>query len=78
MNWSKIVASVGSHVELQPVARSLDAKGSALPYVSDAWLIAEANEDRLKIRSMRTGHETVLAKDHMHHYTSNPHRVTNG
>ena len=78
MNWNKIVASVGSHVELQPSACSLDARGNALLDVSDDWLITEAREDRLKIKNVRTGHETVLAKDHIHHYTSNPHRVTAG
>ena len=55
-----------------------DAKGHALPDASDDWLITEADDTRLKIQNVRTGHETVLAKDHIHHYTSNPHRVTNG
>jgi hypothetical protein len=78
LNWSKIVGNVGSHVEIQPAACFLDAKGHALPHVSDDWLITEADDARLKIQNVRTGHETVLAKDHIHHYTSNPHRVTNG
>jgi hypothetical protein len=78
LNWSKIVGNLGSHVELQPTTCFLDAKGNALPDVSDDWLITEANDDWLTIKNARTGHETVLAKDHIHHYTSNPHRVTNG
>lgn len=78
LNFNKIVGNVGRHIELQPAACFLDAKGHALPDVSDDWLITEASDDRLKIKNVRTGHETVLAKDHIHHYTSNPHRVTNG
>ena len=78
LNWSKIVGNVGSHVELQPAASFLDANGHALPDASDDWLITEADDTRLKIQNVRTGHETVPAKDHIHHYTSNPHRVTNG
>jgi hypothetical protein len=78
LNWGKIAANVGSHVELQPTACFLDAKGRAFPDVSDDWLITEADDARLKIQNVRTGHETVLAKDHIHHYTSNPHRVTSG
>jgi hypothetical protein len=78
LNFSKIVSNVGRHVELQPAACFLDAKGRTLPDVSDDWRITEAIDDRLKIKNVRTGHETVLAKDHIHHYTSNPHRMTNG
>jgi hypothetical protein len=78
LNWSKIVGNIGSHVELQPAACFLDAKGHALPDSSDDWLITEADDTRLRIQNVRTGHETVLAKDHIHHYTSNPHCVTNG
>lgn len=78
MNRSKIVGNVGSHVEPQLAACFLDAKGNALPDVSDDWLITDANEDRLKIKNVRTGYETVLAKDHIRHYTSNPHRIANG
>jgi len=78
LNWSKVVGNIGNHIELQPAACFLEAKGNALPDVSDDWLITEATDDRLKIKNVRTGHETVLAKDHIHHYTSNPHRVTNG
>jgi hypothetical protein len=78
LNWSKIVENVGSRVELQPAVCFLDAKGRTLPDVSDDWLIIEAIDERLKIKNMRTNHQTVLAKDHIHHYTSNPHRMTNG
>ena len=78
LNWDKIVSNVGRHVELQPPAYFLDAKGRELRNVSDDWLITEANDDRLKIKNLRTNHETVLAKDHIHHFTSNPHSVTNG
>lgn len=78
LNWSKIVSNIGINIELQPPACFLDAKGNALLDISDNWLITEADDDRLKIKNVRTGHETVLAKDHIHHYTSNPHRVTNG
>jgi hypothetical protein len=78
LNWSKIINNVGSHVELQPAACIVDAKGNVLPDVSDDWIITEADDDRIKIKNVRLGHETVLAKDHIHHYTSNPHRVTSG
>jgi hypothetical protein len=49
-----------------------------MPEVSDDWLIADVAPDRLKITNTRTGHQTVLAKDHVHHFTSDLIRSPDG
>jgi hypothetical protein len=49
-----------------------------MPRASDDWLIKDVTPDRLKITNTRTHHETVLAKDHIHHYTSDLIRSPDG
>jgi hypothetical protein len=62
---------------LVPVSRCLIVLGYPATKIIH-WLITEGDDARLKIQNVRTGHETVLAKDRIRYYTSNPHRVTNG
>jgi len=78
MNWDKVVKNVNRRVELQPPACFLDPQGREMPEISDDWLIAGATDDRLTITNTRTQHQTVLAKDHVHHFTSNLIRSPDG
>jgi hypothetical protein len=74
MNWEKIKKNIGKPVELHPKACFLDSTGREIPSVSDDWLILDTSTDQVTITNTRTHHQTVLAKDHVHHYTSNPSR----
>ena len=49
-----------------------------MPEISDDWQIADATDDRLMITNTRTQHQTVLAKDHVHHFTSDLIRSSDG
>jgi hypothetical protein len=78
VNWDKIIKNVNRRVELQPSACFLDSKGREAAEVSDDWLITDVTADRLLITNTRTQHQTVLAKDHVHHFTSDLIRSPDG
>jgi hypothetical protein len=78
VNWEKLMTNKGRHVKLQPDACFLDPGGRQIPYLDDDWLITDATPDRLKITNTRTQHQAVLAKDHVHHFTSDLIRSPDG
>jgi hypothetical protein len=59
-------------VELEPPTCFLDANGRESFPSSDDWRIAAVETEYIKIENTRTQHQTLLAKDHIHNYTSNP------
>lgn len=73
MNWAQLKKNVGWHIRLVPIACRLDLNGRPLPDRDDEWFIKEVGEDLLSIQHV-TGITAVLAKDHIHHFTSDPLR----
>jgi hypothetical protein len=78
MNLDQLKKSVGFRVQLVPIACRLDEHGFELPQIDDDWIIEDASPAGARIRNTRTDHVTVLAPDHIHHYTSNPGRSRGG
>ncbi len=73
MNWARLKKNVGWHVRLVPMACRLDEFGRPLPQHDDDWFIQSVDDELLRI-SHPGGIATVLAKDHIHHFTSDPAR----
>jgi hypothetical protein len=73
MNWDRIRKNVGWHVRLVPMACRLDQYGRPLPDRDDDWYIQGVEGDMMRI-AHAGGISTVLAKDHIHHFTSDPAR----
>lgn len=78
MNWEHMKKNVGCRVQLVPTACRLDDYGRKLPNVDDEWIIQEVGADGVRISNSRTGHSTILGKDHIHHFTSNPAEASVG
>lgn len=72
MNLDRIKKSLGERVQLLPPAISLDGVGQALPPADDVWIIEAVSDDGVRVSNTRTHHRTLLGKDHIHHYTTNP------
>jgi hypothetical protein len=72
MNLAQLKKAHGQRVQLIPVACRLDDLGRQLPEVNDAWLIDQVTDEGVHVSNPRTGHITVLGRDHIHHFTSNP------
>ena len=66
--------NVGFHVRLVPVAAPLDEFGRGMTRMDDDWIIEDVSNDEVRISNTRTGHATLLGKDHIYSYTSNPDR----
>lgn len=73
MNWDRLKKNVGWHVRLVPMACRLDQHGRQLPDRDDDWFIQGVEGDMIRI-AHPGGISTVLAKDHIHHFTSDPAR----
>lgn len=78
MNWEQIKNNVGFCVQLVPIACRLDENGCELPPMDDDWIIDAISTSGVRISNIRTGHTTILGKDHVHHFTSNPDRSQGG
>lgn len=78
MNLDQLKKNVGARVQLEPVAIRLDEYGRELPPMNDDWLIEEVTDVGVRILNLRTNHSTILGKDHIHHFTSNPGRSVIG
>jgi hypothetical protein len=78
MNWERLKKSVGSRVQIQPVACGLDKNGRELERTDDDWVIQGVTSDGIRICNIRTGHVTTLGTDHVHHFTTNPGRSEGG
>jgi hypothetical protein len=78
MNWEQMKHNVGCRVQLVPVPCRLDEHGCELPQVDDDWIVLEVSTTGVRISNARTAHVTILGKDHVHHFTSNPDRSQGG
>jgi hypothetical protein len=63
---------VGHRVQLVPAACRVDQFGRELPQIDDQWVVIAVTDEGVEIQNHRTNHRTVLANDHIHHFTSNP------
>lgn len=77
MKWDKLKANIGYKVQLVPTACHLDAGGDILPARGEDWTITSSGVDFLEIDA-GLGYRYLLAKDHVHHYTSDAHRSAQG
>jgi hypothetical protein len=77
MNWEYMKKNVGCRIQLVPIACRLDENGRELPQIDDDWIIEEVSDSGVRISDSR-GHVTILGKDHIHHFTSNPDRSRTG
>lgn len=78
MNWEQMKKNKGARVQVQPTACRMDKHGNALPAIDDEWLIQDVSDAGVQISNPRTGHQTILGKDHIYKYTSNPDRSQGG
>jgi hypothetical protein len=78
VNLDQLKRNLYQRVQLDPVACSLDASGNLLDRRDDDWTITAVTDDGVRIENQRTRLSTTLARDHIHHYTSNPDRSTGG
>jgi hypothetical protein len=78
MNLDRLKRNVGQWVQLLPSARRLDTQGGELESVDDDWILEAVGADSIGLSNPRTGHVATLGHDHIHNYTSNPQRSTQG
>jgi len=78
MNREQMKKNVGYRVQLVPIACRLEEGGRELPPLNDDWIINEVSNAGVRISNTRTGHETTLGEDHIHHFTSDPDRSRTG
>ena len=78
MNLDLLKKNVSQRVQLLPVAYRLDENGRELEPMDDDWIFGDVSNDTLRISNVRTGHVATLGKDHVHHFTTNPHRSEQG
>ena len=74
MQWNKLKQSVGYRVRLSPIAYRLDDLGRTIPELDEDWLISQGPSDETIQISRIAGHSIPLAKDQVHHFTSDPIR----
>jgi len=70
--------NTGARVQLKPTPYRLDDYGRKLPSIADDWIIEDVSADGVRIKNVRTDHTTVLGKDHIYDYVSNPDRSQHG
>jgi hypothetical protein len=78
LNREQLQRTVGTRVQLQPVAHRLDDAGNLLHSIDDDWIVESVSNDGIKISNPRTGLFVLLGLDHAYSYTSNPGRVEGG
>jgi hypothetical protein len=49
-----------------------------MPSVDYDWIISDVSAEGVRISNPSTGHTTLLGKDHIHHFTSDPDRSQTG
>jgi hypothetical protein len=77
MNWKQFKKNLGWQYQLEPISCYLDNHGHELSEINDDWELTEVtNTDAFRLRSTRTGHETLLRKDLVYDFRSNPNRDT--
>ena len=62
----------------KPTPHRLDEYGRKLPAVADEWIIEDVSADGVRIKNVRTDHTTILGKDHIYDYVSNPDQSQGG
>jgi hypothetical protein len=75
MQWNKLRQSIGYRVRVSPIAYRLDEIGRPLPEMDEDWLIQAGPTDETIQISRIAGHSFPLAKDQIHHFTSDPIRT---
>lgn len=70
--------NVGARVQLKPTPHRLDEYGRKLPAVADDWIIEDVSADGVRIKNVRTDLSTILGKDHIYDYVSNPDQSRHG
>jgi hypothetical protein len=78
MNLAQLKKNIDQRVQLRPIARRFDENGRELEQIDDDWIVCEVSDDGVKISNVRTAHFTILGRDHIHHFTSNPDRSVSG
>ena len=74
MKLDQLKKNVGYHVNLHPVAICLDNHGNELEHCDYDWVIQEVTDRGVRIGNIHTAHTTLLGRDHIHHFTTNPAR----
>ncbi len=75
MNKDKLKKNLGYRVRLRPPPiRTNEAADVELGCDDDDWIIADTNDAGVRIKKLCTGHTTILAYDHIHHFTRDPTR----
>ena len=69
---------IGARVQLTPTPHRLDEYGRKLPSIGDDWLVEDVSTDGVRIKNVRTDHTTLLGKDHIYDYVSNPDHLQHG
>ena len=70
--------NLGTRVQLKPTPHRIDEYGRKLPAVADDWIIEDVSADGVRIKNVRTDHTTILGKDHIYDYVSNPDQSQHG
>lgn len=70
--------NIGARVQLKPTPHRLDEYGRKLPSIGDDWLVEDVSTDGVRIKNVRTDHTTLLGKDHIYDYVSNPDQSQHG
>lgn len=78
MNLDQLKKNINQRVQLRPIARRFDNEGLELEQIDDDWVIQEVSNGGVQISNIRTAHTTILGRDHVHHFTSNPDRSQSG
>lgn len=77
MNKDKLRKNINHRVRIRPIARRFNGKVE-LEQIDDEWTIYEVTADGVIIRNRRIGHTKLLGFDHIHQYTSDPDRYSDG
>lgn len=70
--------NVGCRVRLRPGVIRSDHFGRILPSTDDVWTIDGIADSGIRISNQRTGHSTILGKDHVYNFTTDPDRSKAG
>ena len=73
MNLQQLKRNVGTRVQLVPNVCYLNEFGAERSRIDDDWIIQAIDDEEIQI-SNDSGYFVILGKDHIHHFTSNPHR----
>jgi hypothetical protein len=78
VNWEQMKKNVGARVQLKPTPHRLDEHGRKLPPIADEWIIEDVSAGGVRIKNVRTDRTTLLGKDHIYDYVSNPDQSQHG